>query len=199
VCWGTELKAQKNSSDTLVINNRKVKPVVYKPHSPHKASFYSAILPGLGQVYNKKYWKVPIVAASFGGIIYGIKFNSDLYNDYRQYYRDYLIQDPSNQSYYTHKIFTTGRISKESVLPGGTNAEWFERSLKNGKNYYKRYRDLSYVGFAAIYVLNIIDATVDAHFKTFDVSDDLSFNLEPVVKPGLYGSNSIGLQMTIVF
>ncbi len=190
------IKAQTNSDSISVKNEAKEKPIVIKPHSPHKASLYSAVLPGLGQAYNKKYWKIPILYAGFAGIIYAIDFNSRNYSKYRRGYRDYLIQDPNNTSYL--KIIEKTSITPEDIAAGGRYAEWFENTLENGKNYYERWRNLSYVGFALVYIINIIDASVDAHFKTFDVSDDLSMRVEPVVQTK-YGNNSIGLQLKLVF
>ncbi len=188
--------AQRVDTTDFVSDFDQDKPLVVKPHSPHKASLYSAVLPGLGQAYNKKYWKIPILYAGFVGMIYAIDFNSRMYNQYRNGYRDFLIQDPGNKSYL--KILDRTPFNESDVLSGGARADWFERTLDHGKDYYKRYRDLSYVGFALVYVLNIIDATVDAHFKTFDISDDLSMRFEPVVQPG-YSGNNVGLQLKIVF
>ena len=174
----------------------KTKPVVVKPHSPHKATFYSAILPGLGQAYNKKYWKIPILYAGIGGVVYGLNFNTDNYNKYRRAYRDFLIQDPGNKSYL--KVLPP-TMTEDQISDGGQYASWFETALENKRNYYKKYRDLCYVGLAAVYVLNLIDASVDAHFKTFDVSDDLSMHIEPTVSPMYGGLNSIGMQVRFVF
>lgn len=171
--------------------------VIKKIHSPHKASLYSAVLPGLGQAYNRQYYKIPLIYAGLVGITYAIKYNSDKYYLYKQGYRDYLIQDPQNESYL--EIIEGTNISPDDIAVGGKWGTWFENTLKNGKNYYERWRNLSYVGFAVIYVLNIIDASVYAHFKTFDVSNDLSMTIDPYVDPGYGGYNSVGLQLKIVF
>ena len=193
------INAQVDSA-TVVIKKDVDKSVVIKPHSPHKASLYSAVLPGLGQAYNKKYWKIPILYAGFAGIIYAIDFNSSNYSKYRRGYRDYLLQDPNNTSYekIIQKQINSGRLTLADVEPGGQYADWFETTLENGKDYYERWRNLSYVGFALVYIINIVDATVDAHFKTFDVSDDLSMRIDPVVQPGI-GGNSVGLQLRLTF
>ncbi len=166
-----------------------------KIHSPHKATFYSAIFPGLGQIYNKKYWKLPIIYGAIGGLGYAIHFNSTNYQKYKNAYRDFLIQDPGNKSYI--KVIPIN-LTVEDVE--GQYADWFESALENKRDYYKRYRDLSYIGMAAIYVLNMIDATVDAHFYNFDVSDDLSMKLQPVIldHDPVTGS-SFGIQLALRF
>ena len=200
-------KAQNNefnlvAADTLKSEPEvKSKPVVVKPHSPHKATFYSAILPGLGQAYNKKYWKIPILYAGIGGVIYGLNFNTENYNKYRRAYRDYLIQDPGNTSYLDNARYRG--LSKEEMIylleNNSSAASQYESLLENKRDYYKKYRDLCYVGLAVAYVLNLIDASVDAHFKTFDVSDDLSMHFEPTISPMGGGFNSVGMQLRFIF
>ena len=166
-----------------------------KIHSPHKATFYSAIFPGLGQIYNKKYWKLPIIYGAIGSLGYAIHFNSTNYVKYKNAYRDFLIQDPGNKSYI--EVIPIN-LTLEDVE--GQYANWFEQALENKREYYRRYRDLSYIGMAAIYVLNMIDATVDAHFYNFDVSDDLSMNLQPVIlDQNPVTGNTLGFQLALKF
>jgi hypothetical protein len=167
---------------------------VYR-HSPHKASMYAAIFPGLGQVYNKKYWKLPILYGGIGGMAYGIHFNTKYYNLYRSAYRDFLIRDPGNTSY--EKVLPS-TLTIEDVH--GSYADWFQRALQSKRRYYKRYRDMTYIGMFAIYVISIIDASVDAHFYDFDISDDLSFRLEPaILSPFPDSGSAFGLQMQFRF
>lgn len=164
-------------------------------HSPHKATVYAAVFPGAGQIYNKKYWKLPILYGGIGGLIYAISFNSNYYNKYRSAYRDFLIRDPGNTSY---EEFIPPQLSLDDVH--GQNAEWFQRSLQNKRRYYKRSRDLSYIVMVGLYVISIIDASVDAHFYDFDISDDLSFRVEPaVLSPFDERGSALGLQMRIQF
>lgn len=192
-----DVKAQSDTAYISAADTIQLTPAPeINPHSPHKASFYSAILPGLGQAYNKKYWKIPIVYAALGGLVYAIDFNSTYYTRYKNAYRDYLIQDPANKSY--ESLLPNG-FDLTTIEPGGSNATWFEGVLESKKQYYKKYRDISYVGFALVYVLNIIDASVDAHFKTFDVSNDLSLHWEPIVTPVGSQFNQVGLQVRLVF
>ncbi len=168
-------------------------------NSPVKASIYSAVLPGLGQFYNKKYWKVPIFLGGFAVLIYYIDYNNSMYIKYKRYYRDLLADDPANKSYLEHYIFVSGRLTEED-LENSTYKSKLESSFESQKDYWKRNRNLLYVGFVVAYIANIVDAAVDAHFKNFDVSDDLSFNFEPVVQTEVLGqSNFVGLQMSITF
>ncbi|SMO52966.1 hypothetical protein SAMN06265379_102283 [Saccharicrinis carchari] len=188
--------AQNDNSTIIVEDTIYAKPVTIKTHSPHKATFYSAILPGLGQAYNKKYWKIPILYAGIGGVIYGLDFNTTNYKKYRRAYRDFLIQDPANKSYLEVLPPT---ISEDQVINGGQYASWFQQALENKKKYYKKYRDLSYVGLALVYVLNLVDASVDAHFKSFDVSNDLSMHVEPTITPVYGGFSGVGVQVRFIF
>lgn len=168
-----------------------------KIHSPHKATFYSAIFPGLGQIYNKKYWKLPIVYGAIGGLGYAIHFNSTNYQKYKNAYRDFLIQDPGNTSYLEVLPVT---LTMEEIEANPNLSSWFRNALEKKRDYYKRYRDLSYIGMAAIYVLNMIDATVDAHFYNFDVSDDLSMKIQPVIlEHDPVKGNSFGIQLALQF
>ncbi|MGQ1785965.1 MULTISPECIES: DUF5683 domain-containing protein [unclassified Saccharicrinis] len=200
--YSHEANAQNNKFNVVSADTIDTKPVVVEPHSPHKATFYSAILPGLGQAYNRKYWKIPILYAGIGGVIYGLDFNTTNYKKYRRAYRDYLIQDPGNTSYLNENVRPRGTTLEEFETLLETNssyADWFESALENKRDYYKRYRDLSYVGLALVYVLNLVDASVDAHFKTFDVSNDLSMHIEPTATPMYGGFNSIGMQIRFTF
>jgi hypothetical protein len=166
-----------------------------KIHSPHKATFYSAILPGLGQAYNEKYWKIPLLYAGIGAMGYALHFNSTNYIKYKNAYRDFLIRDPGNKSY---EQVIPPTLTMEEIE--GQYADWFRQALENKREYYRRYRDLSYIGMVGIYVLNMIDATVDAHFYNFDVSDDLSMNLRPaMLESDPLTGNKIGIQLSFNF
>ena len=145
-------------------------------HSTHKATFYSAVFPGLGQIYNKKAWKVPILYAGVGAMAYAIHFNSKYHKKYKNAYRDFIIRDPANKSYLE---FIPSQISEEQIY--NERAAWFEEALKSKKQYYRRYKELSYIGMGALYVLQMVDAAVDAHFFNFDISDDLSLMVTPTI------------------
>lgn len=124
---------------------------------PRKATIMSAILPGLGQVYNKKAWKVPIIYAGLGGFGYMFVTNNKEYN----FYRKHLIAEYDDDS----TTFNTSGYSGDQ--------------LRILKLQYRRYRDIGIIGMGLIYIFNIIDANVDGHLKTFDVSDDLSIHIDP--------------------
>ena len=145
----------KKSNDTISIK----KTNTY--HSPKKAAIMSAILPGLGQAYNKKYWKIPIIYAGFAGLAYAINFNQTKYVTYHTAYKY--------------------RIDKDSTTIDAFIGQYNDDQLSSLQSYYHRYRDLSVIGATLLYVLNVIDASVDAHMFTFDVSDDLSFNIRPTL------------------
>lgn len=166
---------------------------VVKVHSPHKATFYAAILPGLGQAYNKKYWKIPILYAGIGGLAYAIHFNTKYYNSYKSAYRDFIIRDPGNKSYLE---FIPPNMSEDDVT--GQYEDWFESALLSKKQYYRRYRDLSYLGMVGIYIIQMVDAAVDAHFYNFDISDDLSMRVEPAMMapaPGEFAGLGVQIQL----
>ena len=149
-------------SDTIVLDKdtstltKPEKKVIYS--AARKASIMSAILPGLGQVYNKKYWKIPIIYAGLGGFGYMFLTNNKQYNLYRANVIAYNDDDPSTVP----------------SLP-----EYSSEQSQVLKLYYRKNRDFAVIGFSLIYLINIIDANVDAHLRTFDVSDDLSIHLDP--------------------
>lgn len=148
------------SKDTLP--DREINPL-----APAKAAFYSAVVPGLGQVYNKKYWKVPLVYGAIGASIYYYTLNNARYQTYRNAYKDRLAGIPNPAYDYLD------------------NAR-----LIQAQQFYQRNRDLSLLCAIGFYVLNIIDANVDAHLGQFNVNDNLSF------KPELY-SNGINYKPTM--
>ena len=135
---------------SLSISSQKIQ----KDKSPKKAAIYSAVIPGSGQIYTKKYWKVPII---YGGLVTSAYFINDNNNQYNEY------RDAALLSYETG----------EDQL-GYTYSE-----LITLKDHYKRNREISYFSFVGVYILNIIDASVNAHLFNFDVSDDISLNIRP--------------------
>ncbi len=130
-------------------------------HSPKKAALYSALLPGLGQAYNKKYWKLPILYAGFGTLTYFIIDNQKNYVTYRDAYSKRLDNNLNN----------------DTDFP-----QYSAENLRLIKNMYWKDRDLSIILMGALYTLNVLDAVVDAHFFTYDISNDLSLNLKPQVQ-----------------
>ncbi len=139
-----------------------------------KATIMSACLPGLGQIYNKKWWKTPIIYAGFGGLVYGFSFNNKYYTEYRN----------SLRYRYDNNAATIDSLSR-----------YTDNDLVTLKNYYQKHRDLCVIGMAALYTLQVLDAAVDAHLATFDVSDNLSMQISPSIyqeKSGVVGM--IGLR-----
>ena len=149
--------------------------------SPKKASIYAALFPGLGQVYNRKYWKLPIVYGGYAGLIYVLGWNNNNYKDYFQGYR-IIAQYGSAASLKTEeRKFLDNLIKNPSVsLDNDATFKYIATQLKSGKDYYRRNRDLTIIGIAALHVLSIIDASVDANLFDFDISDDLSMRVEPM-------------------
>ena len=169
--------------DTVILKKELVK------HSPRKAALYSTALPGLGQAYNKKYWKIPVLYACIGGLTYSIIYNNNNYITYRTAYRKRMDNDPTT-------IDEFAQVGTKNYLPD-------DYLLANTKGFH-RWRDLSIFGAALLYVLNIVDATVDAHLFTFDVSDDLSLNVRPafITTAGMNRTRSInttGLSVRLNF
>jgi len=137
-----------------------------KSHSTKAASLMSALLPGLGQAYNKKYWKIPIIYAGLAGLTYSVVENNKKYNTFRT---AYILRADLDSS--TIDIFDNQLINGET--------KYSEAQLEYFKDLYHRRRDLSIIFTGVLYLLNIIDAAVDAHFFTYDISDDLSLNFQP--------------------
>lgn len=174
VFLSVNLYGQKAETDSLQF---KVSGEVKEPHSPKKAAMYSAIIPGWGQAYNKKYWKIPIVYAGFGTIGYFIGWNNRYYNTYKDAYSDLTDDDPNTDSY------NDIEASQYYDLTNPTDFENFRSGLNKQQEYYRRNRDLLIISIIGFYGLNIIDASVDAHFFEFDISEDLTMNWQPTVQP----------------
>jgi hypothetical protein len=156
-------------------------------HSPRKAALYSAVLPGLGQIYNRKYWKVPIVYAGYGTLGYFVYFNSTHYVTYRDAYIDFTDENPGTTSYFNiiSDAIDPSTYDKE-LYPERYNQsdyDWMKQQLKDYMDFYKRNRDLSLIGIAGWYILTILDSVVDAQLFHFDIDPDLSLRVIPAVRP----------------
>ncbi len=168
------LYGQRLEIDTTQITEIQVDTI--QPHSPKKATIYSAILPGLGQAYNKKYWKIPLIYAGFGTIGYFIGWNNGFYSTYKQAYSDLTDGDPATDSYLDLDV------TQYYDLENPTDFNNFKTGLSKQSEYYRRNRDLLIISMVGFYGLNIIDASVDAHLFDFDISEDLTLNWQPAVK-----------------
>ncbi len=175
------------SDTTVFASTYPVDTSFYTKHSPAKAAIMSAVLPGLGQVYNKKYWKVPIVYAAIGtSVYYFLKFQ----NNYQKYRRAYIDFNDNNE--YTNYWKTIG-------LPSYYTSNQISQTVSRNKDLYRTWRDWAIVAVVLTYGLNIIDANVDAHLMDYDISDDLSLNISPCfLGNGLY-SQKIGLNLRFTF
>ncbi len=140
---------------------------------PKRALWLALVIPGGGQIYNRKYWKLPIVYGGFLGCIYAMSWNNTMYKDYSQAYMDIMDNDPATASY--NKFLHLGRqITKD-------NEERYKDLFKKRKDKYRRWRDLSFFVMLGIYAVSVIDAYVDAELSQFDISKDLSLRLSPAV------------------
>jgi len=206
---GGDVLVEKDS--VLVLANNNVQQVIqqviqpskerteFKPN-PTRAVLYSVFFPGLGQAYNRKYWKLPIVYGGFVGCAYAITWNDTQYNSYKQAFGGITAFIESN-----------GKIDDGSwhnyLRPGETpeNISYSRQSelanrFKNQKDYFRRYRDLSIIISVGLYALCILDAYVDAQLFDFDVSPDLSMRVEPVIfNQSEFNSRALGLQCSIKF
>lgn len=159
---------------------------------PGRALWLSAVFPGAGQIYNRKYWKLPIFYGGFLGCTYALLWNQQMYMDYSQAYLDIMDDNPNTNSHLEMLPPRYDITGKE---------ERFKTIFKNKKNYYRRYRDLSAFCFVGVYLLSIVDAYVDAHLSIFDISPDLSLQVQPAIieSKGLSPNNSYGVGCSFNF
>lgn len=142
---------------------------------PNRAVWLSALFPGLGQIYNRRYWKLPLVVGGFMGLGYGASWNNGMLRDYTRAYNDLMDSDPSTKSYMD--FFPPG-TTEESL-----DRSWLERTVKARKDYYRRNRDLCIISMVGVYLIAMVDAYVDASLAHFDISPDLSMKLGPALIP----------------
>ena len=142
---------------------------------PQRALWLALVLPGAGQIYNRKYWKLPIFYGGFMGCIYALAWNNMMYKDYSQAYLDIMDSDPGTASY--NKFLHLG------VEINDNNKERYKSLFKSRKDKYRRWRDMSVIVMVAVYALSVVDAYVDAELSEFDISKDLSLRVQPAVIP----------------
>jgi hypothetical protein len=186
------LKALRSLSDSLVKNSAPVK-LHYRQPDPKRALWLALVLPGAGQIYNHKYWKLPIIYGGFLGCTYALLWNQQMYKDYTQAYLDIMDDDPTTASY-------------NNMLPYGYDItgreEQFKSIFKRKKDFYRKNRDLSIFAFFGVYLLSVIDAYVDAQLSTFDITPDLSMKVGPtVIEQKTYSkkSGAVGGQSSVHF
>lgn len=159
---------------------------------PTKAVWMSALFPGLGQVYNRRYWKLPIIVGGYLGLAYATNWNSNMLRDYTRAYADLLDNDPNTRSYMD--MFSPN--VKEENLDRG----WLQEVLRSRKNYFRRNRDLCIICMVGVYLLAMVDAYVDASLSHFDISPDLSMDVAPaLIQDGRQRYPSVGLMWAVNF
>ena len=169
---------------------REINPKVWVPN-PTKATWLALVIPGGGQIYNRKYWKLPIFYGGFAGCAYALTWNGKMYKDYSTAYKDAM----------------NGNMQSSSITdllpPGDTVSETqLKELLRKRKDTYRRYRDLSIFAFIGVYLLSVIDAYVDAELSNFDITPDLSMKVEPTVINNQISNpsnRSVGLQCSFRF
>jgi hypothetical protein len=161
--------------------------------------------PGLGQIYNRKYWKIPVVYVGFGALIYSAGFNGKNYNMYMKAYQDFTNNILAANSYLKVISPSVDRSTYDpKVNPTGYNLSLyvqFKNAMLQMVDYYKRYRDLSYIGIAGWYLFSILDANVDASLFNYDISTNLNLTLAPVkmALPGGFTGAGVSVGLKINF
>ncbi len=161
-----------------------------------RAMWLALVLPGAGQIYNRKYWKLPIIYGGFVGCAYAMRWNNMMYHDYSQAYLDIMDDDPTTQSY-NQFLHLGSQITEDNL------SRW-QDIFKKRKDRYRRWRDLSFFVMVGVYAFSVIDAYVDASLSEFDISPDLSMRVSPAVLNNGSSSNpikssAVGLQCSFNF
>lgn len=162
-----------------------------------RAMWLALVLPGAGQIYNRKYWKLPIIYGGFVGCAYAMSWNNQMYHDYSQAYLDIMDDDPNTQSY--------NQFLHLGAQIDASNIERYKEIFRKRKDHYRRWRDMSMFVMIGVYAFSVIDAYVDASLSEFDISDDLSLRVEPTVinnnqrTRNPLRSSTLGLQCSLTF
>ena len=183
------LTGRTDTASVVIMKEKQMKPkrdwATWKPN-PQRALWLAMALPGAGQIYNRKYWKLPIIYGGFMGCIYALTWNDMMYKDYSQAYLDIMDDDPATASY--NKFLHLGI----QITPA--NEERYKQMFKSQKDKYRRWRDMSFFVMIGVYALSVIDAYVDAELSEFDISKDLSLKVSPAVIPNHSGGNPLQAQ-----
>ena len=184
-------------ADSVIVKRKKEKRdwSSWRP-SAKRAMWLAIVIPGAGQIYNRKYWKLPIVYGGFVGCFYAIRWNNQMFRDYSQAYMDIMDNDPNTQSY--NQFLHLG----VTITP--ENTDHYQDLFRRRKDFYRRYSDLSVFILVGVYALSVIDAYVDASLSEFDISPDLSLKIEPAVlnngtSMNPLKSSSLGFQCLFTF
>lgn len=161
-----------------------------------RAMWLSLVLPGAGQIYNRKYWKLPIIYGGFVGCAYAMRWNNMMYHDYSQAYMDLMDDDPKTESY-NQFMHLGAKITDANIAR-------YQELFRKRKDRYRRWRDLSFFVMVGVYALSVVDAYVDASLSEFDISDDLTLEVAPAVMGNPTALNpykpaGVGLQCSLTF
>jgi len=187
----TAVLARQNDSVQTMMPKKKKR---WIPDSK-KSVWLGLVIPGAGQIYNRKYWKLPIIYGGFVGCAYALTWNGKMYKDYSQAYQDIMSNNPNNDSYMD---FVGAGRTQEDIL---NNLKYYQERFRKQKDLYRRQRDLSIFAFIGVYLLSVIDAYVDAELSDFDISKDLGLKLEPAIFNDAcrHRPQGVGLQCSIKF
>ena len=194
------VQATDSITSVVVEKAKKLRPKrdwnTWKPN-PQRALWLALVIPGAGQIYNRKFWKLPIIYGGFMGCIYALTWNNMMYKDYSQAYLDLMDDDPGTASY--NKFLHLGKQIQTKA-----DEERYKKIFKSRKDKYRRWRDMSFFVMLGVYAFSVIDAYVDAELSQFDISKDLSLTVEPAVMPNHNGgdwldSQSLGVSCKLNF
>ncbi len=182
-------------TDSAIVMKVKRDWTTWKPN-PKRAMWLALVFPGAGQIYNRKYWKLPIFYGGFVGCFYAWSWNGMMARDYKQAYLDLMDDDDSTKSY--EQFMHLGNVITDS------NRSRYQELFRKRKDRFERYREISLVCLVAVYALSVIDAYVDASLSEFDISEDLSINLAPAyVNSNMYNNplkgGGVGVQCNLTF
>lgn len=190
-----DIKQEKDPTDSL---SRELKRKQWVPN-PTKATWLALVIPGGGQIYNRKYWKLPIVYGGFAGCAYALTWNGKMYKDYQAAYVD-AVNEKWDSSSITD-LLPPGYIDRVSHSQ-------ITETLRKRKDTYRRWRDLSIFAFIGVYLISVVDAYVDAELSNFDIGSDLSMKVEPTLinnqtggyyNPATLKDKSVGVQCSFRF
>ena len=156
-----------------IVNSAQIEKTFTFNPDPTRAVWMSALCPGLGQLYNRRYWKLPIVVGAFMGLGYATSWNNTMLRDYTTAYSDIMDNDPTTKSYMD---FFAPTVKEEDL-----DRSWLTNLLRSRKNYYRRNRDLCIICMIGVYLVAMVDAYVDAQLAHFDIAPDLSMDVAPAL------------------
>ena len=196
--WAQRKESPIDTQDTIPLTQKEIDRLFWKP-DPMRAVWLGAIIPGAGQIYNRSYWKLPIVYGGFMGCVYAITWTNNQYTAYKEAYRD-IYYDIQNGS-----VSNSPDKSYNAILPEGYSiqtmggTQTYQSRLKDWQNSSLRNRDMAILVTVAVYALSLIDAYVDAQLFDFDISNDLSLNVSPQLYYDLQNQRTAEVKLAISF